>query len=890
MTAVTQRLHGAIGDRYRIERELGAGGMATVYLAHDVRHDRKVALKVLRPELAAVLGAERFLNEIRVTANLQHPHILPLFDSGEAESLLFYVMPYLEGESLRQRVDRERQLGVEEAVRLAQEVAAALDYAHRQNVVHRDIKPANILLHDGSAQVADFGIALALRKAGGDRLTQTGLSLGTPHYMSPEQATGDRDIDARTDIYSLGAVLYEMLAGEPPHTGGTIQAVISKVVTEVPKPLGDLRHSVPAHVAMAVEKALAKIPADRFATAADFATALKTPGFTLASARTTRAESARGAGRTWSAVLPTGWPGWVTVALVAAAGIAAGLLLGRPAAPAPAVGRFVIETDSGVQLSGAPVSTVALSPDGRNLVYVGATPRGSQLHLRRLEDLTVTPIAGTEGGVGPFFTPDGEAVGFFVGGGVRKVALSGGAPITIPGAPNTVFTQWAVWLDNESLVITAGDGSLHRVSPDGTSALIARPDSANGETSLNPTAALPDGRTVLVTAATQGGVNGRGVAIDVASGERHTILDGPINAMSYDGGSLVWAQPDGTLLGAVFDPKALRITGSPVTLAQGVRVSVGGPAQFYVSQRGSLVYVPELPFRLMMVDRTGRPEFITDVQRRFHSPRFSPDGRRVAVDFTQQGSRDVWSLDLGQRTLTRLTFDDDGHDPVWTRDGRVAYATSRGGNIGIFMRNADGSGVAESVYVGTTAAITAGAFAIDGKHVATIALGTAGSWDIGLLPLDGSRTPEPLLATPFNEGWPAISPDGRWLAYQSDESGQFEVYVRPLTGRGAKVLVSQNGGSEPVWNPDGRELFYRGIATQGSPIMSATIRTSPEFQVLSRTTLFDAASYEQASPHANYDVSPDGRRFVMVHQGELSRIVVILNWIEEVRRRSGAGR
>src|SRR5256712_13300458 len=288
MSDALERLGAALAEHYAIERQIGAGGMATVYLARDLKHDRAVALKVLRPELAAVLGIERFLSEIRVTAHLQHPHILPLFDSGQAGGLIYYVMPHVEGESLRQRLEREKQLPIYEALRLAAGVASALDYAHRHGVIHRDIKPENILFQDGQAVVADFGIALALSAAGGSRLTETGLSLGTPQYMSPEQATGDRLIDARSDIYSLGAVLYEMLAGEPPHTGPTVQSVLARVVTDRPRPLRQLRESVPPHVEAAVVKALAKVRADRFQTAAQFAEALARPGAASAPRRVDR--------------------------------------------------------------------------------------------------------------------------------------------------------------------------------------------------------------------------------------------------------------------------------------------------------------------------------------------------------------------------------------------------------------------------------------------------------------------------------------------------------------------------------------------------------------------------------------------------------------------------
>src|SRR5690349_4542509 len=279
MPELVTKLQQALADRYRIDGEIGAGGMATVFLAQDLRHDRRVALKLLRPELSAVIGAERFLAEIKLTANLQHPHILPLFDSGEADSFLFYVMPFVEGESLRSRLTREKQLPVAEAVRIACEVASALDYAHRHGVVHRDIKPENILLHEGQALVADFGIALAASKAGGNRMTETGMSLGTPHYMSPEQAMGEREITSRSDIYALGCVLYEMLTAEPPFEGATAQAVVARVLTEAPRPILPQRHTIPRQVEAAVLTALEKLPADRFASAAEFAAALKDPSY-----------------------------------------------------------------------------------------------------------------------------------------------------------------------------------------------------------------------------------------------------------------------------------------------------------------------------------------------------------------------------------------------------------------------------------------------------------------------------------------------------------------------------------------------------------------------------------------------------------------------------------
>ncbi|HXV90454.1 MAG TPA: protein kinase, partial [Gemmatimonadales bacterium] len=420
MTDALARLTAALTDRYRIERELGAGGMATVYLAYDVRHDRKVALKVLRPELSAILGSARFLAEIKTTANLQHPHILSLFDSGEADGLVFYVMPYVEGESLRDRLKREHQLPVEDAVRIAREVADALDCAHRHGVVHRDIKPENILLHDGRALVADFGIALAVsRSEGGTRMTETGMSLGTPHYMSPEQAMGEREITPKADVYALGCVLYEMLTGEPPFTGPTAQAIIARVMTEEPRSLTVQRKTIPPHVEAAVNRALEKLPADRFATAAQFAEALNRPGaVTLPAAPASAASTAAPRSRRERALAHAPW----LVALLAV-GAAAWGWLGRPARPV-ASWQYVSFGDGPVPTTIGPA--LALSPDGASLAVKDEIQNG-RLWIKRLGELDPVPLPGTERASNPTFSPDGEWLAFVADGRLKKIRPAGGA-------------------------------------------------------------------------------------------------------------------------------------------------------------------------------------------------------------------------------------------------------------------------------------------------------------------------------------------------------------------------------------------------------------------------------------------------------------------------------
>jgi serine/threonine-protein kinase len=426
MTALPDRLASALADRYHLERELGQGGMATVYLAQDLRHDRKVAIKVLRPDLAAVLGAERFVTEIKTTASLQHPHILPLFESGTADGFLFYVMPFVEGETLRGKLDRERQLGIDVAVRIAREVADALDYAHRHGVIHRDIKPENILLHDGRATVTDFGIALAVSAAAGGRMTETGLSLGTPQYMSPEQATAEREITGRSDIYSLGCVLYEMLTGNPPHVGATAQQTIRKIVTEEAAAVTKLRKAVPPHVADAVAQALEKLPADRFDSARAFSEALAGTGTVAARRSTTAGQTGAGRSSGTPPLSPRLIAGAVALAVIAAL---AGWGLGRSRSGEvlPPVTRFGFAPEEDGRLYNPGGSPIAVSPDGSRLVYTGRDSLGrSMLYLRELSDEIPRPLAGTDGALAPAFSPDGQQVAFGQGGRIRRMSLAGG--------------------------------------------------------------------------------------------------------------------------------------------------------------------------------------------------------------------------------------------------------------------------------------------------------------------------------------------------------------------------------------------------------------------------------------------------------------------------------
>jgi len=851
LTDAAQRLSAALADRYLIEREVGAGGMATVYLAQDLRHDRKVALKVLRPELSAILGAERFLQEIKTTANLQHPHILPLHDSGEAGGVVFYVMPYVEGESLRDRLARERQLPVDEAVRIAREIADALAYAHEHGVVHRDIKPENILLHGGHALVADFGIALAAsRTEGGPRMTETGMSLGTPHYMAPEQAMGEREITPKVDVYALGCVLYEMLTGEPPFTGPSAQAIVARVMTEPPRSITLQRHTVPAHVEAAVHRALEKLPADRFATARAFADALS-EGRALTHARTSAYPVA--AVRTLGARLRSAAP-WAAAVAALAVGLVIGsrVLGGGPAARAMRLS-VAIPSES-------PPLVVRIAPDGGTLAYVSGQGDRLAIYTRRLDDLQPRRVEGTDDAFTISFSPDGQTLAYLSAGGPRKVPAGGGTSIAIPVAGGAVLT--AIEFAGQDQFVVATGGALATLAADGKLRRFAEPDSVGGGGALVPDQVLPDGW--VLARSWRAPPNGPIMAYDPASGKRTVLLDVNVAWAGYADGLLTWALPNGTLYAAPFDLGAKRLKENGKPLGATALAILGFLPPVSIGP-GGLAYAPTRARSLVRVARTGLSTVLLATDRTYHNPRVSPDGRRISMDFTEQ-DRDVWLFDIADSTLTKFGFDSTAHDAEWLPDGSgLLFAAVRGGAIGVFRRRFDARGSADSIFVGPEQ-VSVHAITPDRKTAIGVMINQT-SFDLISVGLEGAAVFDTLLSSPYSEGWPALSPDGRWLAYQSDESGRPEVYIRSWPRLGDKVQVSQSGGTEPAWSRDGRELFYRSAGGREPFLVAAAMDPGPPFRVRTRTPLFSVASYEFATPHRNYDPFPDGRSFLMVRQG-----------------------
>ena len=868
-----EQLRRELGDRYRIEEELGSGGMAVVHLAEDLRHGREVALKVMKPELAAAVGADRFLSEIRTTATLQHPHILPLFDSGEVEGHLYYVMPYVDGESLRDRLDREKQLPVGEAVSIVTKVANALHAAHQAGVAHRDIKPANILVsRAGEPLVADFGIALAFEAGAGPRMTETGLSVGTPHYMAPEQATGDQPVGPASDIYALGCVLYELLVGEPPFQGTTAQAVLGKMLTTEPPRTSLERGAVPPNVDGAIRKALEKIPADRFKSAADFARALEDSHF--------RYERAGVASPTRVAAPPVVW------AVVAAAVLGIGLVVGwgllqpvdgRPHFQVPM--RF--PEDQALAGSGQ----FEISHDGSVIVYQGVGREGlTQLWARRSDEIEATPIQGTEGlnpGLVPdiSISPDGDEVAFYRGGSQHVVPVTGGTPRAVV---DSVWgtTRWSP--DGDWIYLRRmGSPGISRVPADGgTPEIVTRPDTASGETGHVWPDPLPGGERVVFESRGAGGAWIKGA--HVRTGETVDIVEGRFPR--YVDGRLLFLSRDGTtILSAPFDEAGLRLEASPEPLVDGL---LGGASViafgFAVSRNGLLAYMPHRRWQLTWVTRDGatRPverDWSFDDGMLPSGPVISPGGDRIALRVGSRGTPDgdVWVKELDGGPMIRITDDEGEERPVGWLDQETLVVLGAGETgLDVWTVRSDGAGELSLVHDHPTD-IGAASVSGNGQWLAFVtaverytADGPVGA-DLYGRPLDpGGEVREILRTEGYGAADPRLSPEGDLIAYVTGATGRAEVVVRPFPDvRAGRVQVSTGGGNGPVWSPDGSGLYF---VNEARNVVFAEI-TGRDPLAVRRELLFPLGPYLSGPA----DIGEDGA--FLSRRGE-AEIVLVIDW------------
>jgi len=858
----------ALRERYLLERELGAGGMATVYLAQDVRHHRRVALKVLKPELAAVIGAERFLHEIETTANLQHPHILPLHDSGEVAGTAFYVMPYVEGESLRDRLTREKQLPIDTVVRIAGEVASALDYAHRKGVIHRDIKPENILLHEGQALVADFGIALAVSTAGGSRMTETGLSLGTPHYMSPEQATGEREITGRSDVYALGCVVYEMLTGDPPFTGSTAQAIVAQVVTETPRPLTPRRHTIPPHLEAAVLRALEKLPADRFASAAEFAQAVGSRGApTLPIIRTRTKRAGR-------ELLAWGMAGVLLLLLLGGTAYhlttARGGRLPLVASLLPPPGCLFGDLQSS--------NLLQLSPDGSTLAFVAVCGKDQSLWLRALGSGESRQLEGTTGALYPFWAPDGRSLGFFGGGRLKRIDLDGGAVRDLAAAPNGRGGTWS----RTGIILFAPDiwGPLYQVPAAGGEARPAtRVAKGREDISHRLPQFLPDNRHFLFAQGTTG-IRGEVLVGALGSFDTRRLLDRPTN-VAYAEGFLLYAR-EGVLLAQPFDLGTTELSGGAVPVAPSIETWAFKYLGNFAAAGNRLVYrdagTPEA--RLDWLDpRTGAKTTLLE-RGPYASMRLSKDGHRLLVGkLDGRGPlQNVWLYETIQGSWSRLSTQPAVHYLfAWSPDGRqVILEPEQDSTVQLVTLE---SGKVDTVHtrLGELPILDwapDGSYGVGTRQVAQTGIDLM-RWD---RPRPGSQ-PEVLYATPSDEDLPRVSPDGRYLAYASNQSGRDEVYLARLPAMTQHIQVSLDGAEAgAVWSRDGRKLYFLG---PGGALMSVSVTTFPELRVGKPASVAAAPTNIR-----DLESAPDGRLLILYDdQPAGAPLTLVENWAARLRRR-----
>ena len=889
---------------YEMTAAIGAGGMGEVYQAHDTKLGRDVAIKVL-PEAFAHDSERlsRFQREAKMLASLNHPNIAAIYGLEEDAGRNYLVMELVPGETLRERSAREGALPLEEALGIGKQIAEALEAAHEKSIIHRDLKPANVkVTPEGKVKVLDFGLAKAFA---GDAVneeignsptlsraaTMQGVILGTAAYMSPEQARG-KTVDKRTDLWAFGSVLYELLTGQQAFPGETTTEILAAVLKSEPR-WQVLPAATPPKISDLLRRCLQEDLNKRARDAGDLRIEIEEALAAPAGFGTPNLAPATGIRALGRRALIIGVGALLLVAAIAS--LATWNL--KPLPPQP-VSRTVITLPPGQQLAGLESGpAVALSPDGTHLAYVARQGGTQQLYLRAMDSLEARPIPGTEGGVNPFFSPDGQWVGFFAGQKLKKVSVSAGAAVTISDA---VFPRGANWGSQGMIAFARTNASVLQQVPHGGSTPQSLTRFEKGESSHRWPEFLPGGKAVLFAAGpAAGNWNNAQVAVQsVGTGERRNLIQGATQPHYALSGHLVYAQR-GNLMAVPFDPQRLTAKGVAVLVVEGVLQSpTNGHAQYSLSATGSLVYVPGglqgAQSRLVWVSRNGAEQPLAAAARAFLNPRLSPDGRRVAVTIQEQETQ-VWLYDLSRETWTRLTFEGNSNQyPAWTQDGkRIAFQSNfqsnNEGPLNLFWQLADGSGGLERL---TTSEYTQtpNSWSPDGQLLALNEVSPSTGIDIWVLRL-GDRKAQPFLRTPFNESAPRFSPDGRWLAYVSDESGRFEVYVQPYPGPGGKWQISTEGGTEPAWNPNGRELFYR----TGDKMMAVDIATQPTVTVGKSRMLFAGQYAPTPITFPNYDVSPDGQRFLMLKpteqaQAAPTQINVVLNWFEELKRLAPTGK
>jgi serine/threonine-protein kinase len=860
-------------SHYKILEKLGEGGMGVVYKAEDTELDRKVALKFLSS--SAIAGAEekkRFKREAKAAAALNHPNIAYIHAINEVDGQMFLAMEFIEGKTLDELTTSP--LPLDRAIDYATQISAGLQAAHEKSIVHRDIKSANIMVTDkGVGKIMDFGLAKLQNRS---KMTQLGTTLGTAAYMSPEQARGE-EADNRSDIWSLGVVLYEMVSGQLPFKGDYEQAVVYSILNEDPEPLTALRTGVPIALDGIIAKAMAKDPATRYQHVDELPADLKAldTGSIGTSRISTISSPTRKQSGGWQRVLP-----WGLVAITTLLAIMWWKETRRPTLLP--VNRWNISLPEAAPI--APIGTaplavgqpaVAISPDGSKIVYVAEIDGTTQLYVRPVDEFEFQAIPGTEGAYHPFFAPDGQWVGFFADNQLQKVSLAGDTPVSLCFVPNPYGATWAP--DNK-IVFSSNQGKkLWWISASGgTPQLIT--DVPGG---YRWPEVLANGETVIVN-----GWLGRLFLVSIASGKRKALdIDGS-NA-KYVANDYLLYNREGRLEAIGFDADNQVVTGAPVPVLDDIRIeSLSWASQCAVSRYGRLVYFPgvlQQKSNLVWLQKSGRVDSLSYPAEIYGGFQLSPDGQRLAIPILQGGEWNIWIYNLARRSRFKLTLQGSNYDPVWSADGKtIAFSSDRTGQPAIFVKSADREGEAKLVYQGEKE-YTPESWSPDGKI-----LTLTDFEDIWSLQMDDPSTLQRLTESPFEEWATAFSPNGHWIAYTSDEQGQFDVYVQPYPPTGEIVQVSTEGGEVPVWSENSNELFYRN----GRKWMAATFKTSPKLSFEVPRIVFEGDYLNIGG--WDYDVSPDGQRFLLLKPVEGSwprtQLRVVTNWFEELKRKVPIGK
>ncbi len=881
---------------YKVTAKLGAGGMGEVYRATDTKLGRDVALKVLPEAFAAdAQRMARFQREAQVLASLNHPNIAAIYGLEHQDKIQALAMELVEGSTLAERI-KEGAIPIEQALPIAKQITEALEHAHEHGIIHRDLKPANIkLTTEGTVKVLDFGLAKALSDdpSGQDisnsptlsmAATKAGIILGTAAYMSPEQAKG-KPLDRRADIWAFGVVLYEMLTGRRGYTGETASDVFARILEREPDWTA-LPAAVPPTIRELLHRCLQKDPRQRLRDIGDarieIDQALAQCASGASGALAVPAAGSRAAGMPWLAT--------AGVALSAALVVGVAVWLARPDMT-PRLSRLSIGLPASDPLATLHPSSLAFSPDGARLVYVAGHGQFTHLVMRELGEFDAKPLPGTEEAIMPFFSPDGEWIGFFSGQHLRKVPVRGGPVVTLcfTGAP------WGgTWSADENIYFAdrwVGESLRRLPAAGGKAETVAVPDPKKGERTYRWPQALPDGKSILLTVGTGTDFDDARIAVlDVQTRQLRVLLEGGSHPQYVPSGQLLFAR-GGNLLAVPFDWKNLRVTLPPVPVVEGVASNPAlGDAQYSVAPDGSLAYVPGsnalASRRVVRIDHRGAVQPVTTSPGAYEDLDLSPDGQRLALTI-EASSWNIWLYQLARGTLTRFTVEESNTDPLFTPDGtRIVFTSFRDGQYGLYWKPVDGS-TPEERLVSSPNFFHPYSFSGDGQWLGYNEANPDTAGDLWILPMSGDRKPRPFLRTPFNEWFPAFSPDGRWLAYASDESGRTEVYVQPFPGPGEKVQLSVKGGRVPRWSADGREVFYR----EGDHLMAVRIGTGPKFSLGVPRQLFEVRLFE--SGHY-YDPTADGQQFYAIQQdekeGSTGQVRIILNFSEELSRRFTPGR